>query len=243
MVGALEFPWLKGTETNVMVEIEWRNGTRLLRVVTASSPSMMVYGIPASAGLRFLKPIALDYTRLGIQHILTGYDHLLFVFALALLVRKRRTLIASITAFTVAHSLTLACAVLGLLRLPSSPVEAVIALSIVLVCGECIRPADSLTRRAPWAVTFAFGLLHGLGFASSLLAVGLPEKHVPASLFFFNVGVEIGQLGAIAVVFALRWLVSRLRLQRPALGRGLVYAMGSAAAYWSIERIVAVFRG
>ena len=243
LVGSLEFPWLKGTETHLMVDIEWRTGTRLLRVVTASSPSLVVYGIPASAGLRFLKPIAHDYTRLGIEHILTGFDHLLFVFALALLVRRRRTLIASITAFTVAHSLTLACAVFGLLRLPSAPVEAVIALSIVLVCGECIRPADSLTRRAPWAVTFAFGLLHGLGFASALLAVGLPEKHVPAALFFFNVGVEIGQLGAIASVFALRWLVSRLRIQRAALGRGLVYALGSTAAYWSIERIVAVFGG
>jgi hypothetical protein len=92
-------------------------------------------------------------------------------------------------------------------------------------------------------VTFAFGLLHGLGFASSLLAVGLPEKHVPAALFFFNVGVEIGQLGAIALVFALRFLVSRLRVQRAVLGRGLVYAMGSTAAYWSIERILAVFAG
>jgi hydrogenase/urease accessory protein HupE len=243
LVGSLEFPWLKGTETNLMVDIEWSNGTRLLRVVTASSPSMVVYGIPASAGLRFLKPIALDYTRLGIEHILTGFDHLLFVFALALLVRRGKPLVASITAFTVAHSLTLACAVLGLLRLPSPPVEAAIALSIVLVCAECIRPADSLTRRAPWVVTFAFGLLHGLGFASSLLAVGLPEKHVPAALFFFNVGVEIGQLGAIALVFALRFLVSRLRVQRAVLGRGLVYAMGSTAAYWSIERILAVFAG
>lgn len=243
LVGTLEFPWLKGTETNLMVDIEWLAGTRLLRVVTGGSPSLVVYGIPVSAGLRALKPIAFDYTRLGIEHILTGFDHLLFVVALALLVRRRRMLVASITAFTVAHSLTLACAVLGLLRLPSSPVEATIALSIVLVCGECLGPADSLTRRAPWAVTFAFGLLHGLGFASALLAVGLPERHVPTALFFFNVGVEIGQLGIIALVFALRWLASRLRMQRPALGRGLVYAMGSTAAYWSIERVVAVFRG
>ncbi len=243
LVGSLEFPWLRGSETSLMVDIEWRSGARLLRVVTASSPKMAVWGIPASAGLRFLTPIALDYTRLGIEHILTGFDHLLFVVALALLVRRGRALIASITAFTVAHSLTLACAVLGLLRVPSAPVEASIALSIVLVCGECMKPADSLTRRAPWLVTFAFGLLHGLGFASSLLAIGLPEKHVPAALFFFNVGVEIGQLGAIALVFALRWLAFRLRLQRAALGRSLVYAMGSTAAYWSVERIIAVFSG
>ena len=241
LVGTLEFPWLRGTTTNLMVDIEWRNGTRLLRVVTASSPSLTVYGIPSSAGLRFLAPIARDYTLLGIEHILTGFDHLLFVFALALLVRKRKTLIASITAFTVAHSLTLACAVLGVLRLPTPPVEAAIALSIVLVCGECLRPGDSLTRRAPWAVTFAFGLLHGLGFASALLAVGLPEKHLPTSLFFFNAGVELGQLGAISVVLGLRFLISRIRLKHAVLGRGLVYAMGCTAAYWSIERILAVF--
>jgi len=243
MVGSLEFPWLTGSETHLMVDIEWRNGTRLLRVVTGSSPHLTVYGIPASAGIRFLKPIARDYTRLGIEHILTGFDHLLFVVALALLVRRGKKLIASITAFTIAHSLTLACAVLGLLRLPSPPVEAAIALSIVLVCGECLRPEDSLARRAPWIVAFAFGLLHGLGFASSLLAIGLPERHVPTALFFFNVGVEVGQLGAIALVFALRWLVTRLRLRRAVFGRGLVYALGSTAAYWSVERILAVFTG
>ena len=243
LVGTVEFPWIQGTSNHVMVAIEWRNGTRLLRVVTASSPNLVVYGIPASAGLRFLAPIARDYTLLGIEHILTGFDHLLFVFALALLVRKRKTLIASITAFTVAHSLTLACAVLGVLRLPTPPVEAAIALSIVLVCGECLRPADSLTRRAPWAVTFAFGLLHGLGFASALLAVGLPEKHIPTSLFFFNVGVEIGQLAAIAGMLGLRFLITRVLPRQAVLGRGVVYAMGCTAAYWSIERILAVFSG
>jgi hydrogenase/urease accessory protein HupE len=225
-----------------MVDIEWRSGTRLLRVIQSSNPRLVVYGIPPAAGLRSLKPIAIDYMRLGIEHILTGYDHLLFVLALALLVRKGRRLVASITAFTVAHSLTLACAVLGLLRLPAPPIEAAISLSIVLVCGECLRTNDSLARRAPWIVAFAFGLLHGLGFASALLAVGLPEKHVPTALLFFNVGVELGQLGVIALAIALRTLVARLRL-RAEVGRGLVYAMGTLAAYWSVDRILAVFAG
>ncbi|KYG05402.1 hypothetical protein BE21_40930 [Sorangium cellulosum] len=243
LVGTIELPWLEGTETNVMVAIEWRSGSRLLRVLTGSDPSFVVYGIPASAGLLALKPIVVDYTRLGVEHILTGFDHLLFVIALTLLVRGGRKLVGAVTAFTVAHSLTLACAVFGWLTLPAPPVEATIALSIVLVCGECLRPADSLAHRAPWAVTFSFGLLHGLGFASSLLDIGLPEKHVPTALLFFNVGVEIGQLGVIALVLALSLLAARVPVQPATVRRGLVYAMGGMAGYWSIERIVATLTG
>ncbi|XXX80871.1 HupE/UreJ family protein [Sorangium sp. So ce134] len=243
LVGTIELPWLEGTETSVMVVIEWRSGSRLLRVLTGSDPSLVVYGIPASAGLRALRPIVVDYTWLGVEHILTGFDHLLFVIALTLLVRGGRTLIGAVTAFTVAHSLTLACAVFGWLTLPAPPVEAAIALSIVLVCGECLRPTDSLASRAPWAVTFAFGLLHGLGFASSLLDIGLPEKHVPTALLFFNVGVEVGQLGVIALVVALRLLAARVPVQPATVRRGLLYVMGGMAGYWSIERIVAALTG
>jgi len=235
LVGTLAFPWLEGSETSLMVHIEWQTGTRLLRVVKGSAPGLVVYGIPPAAGLRSLKPIAVDYTRLGIEHILTGFDHLLFVAALVLLVGKGRRLLASVTAFTLAHSLTLACATLGLLRVPAAPVEATIALSVVLVCRECLRPEDSMARRFPWVVAFTFGLLHGFGFASSLLAIGLPERHVPAALLFFNVGVELGQLGVIVPLFALRSLVSR-----PRGGRGVVYAMGTTAAYWTIGRILAL---
>jgi len=242
LVGSIEFPWLEGTLTRLMVEIEWRSGSRLLRIVTASAPTLTVYGVPAS-GLVALKPIVFDYTRLGIEHILTGFDHLLFVIALAILVRNRRSLITTITAFTVAHSLTLACTALGLLSVPPAPVEATIALSIVLVCAECLRPAQSLTRRAPWLVAFAFGLLHGLGFASALMEIGLPEKHLPAALFCFNLGVELGQLAVIGAVIAVRTLALRLKLRRDWLIRALIYAMGSVAAFWSLDRIVAVFGG
>ncbi|HEY4158813.1 MAG TPA: HupE/UreJ family protein [Polyangiaceae bacterium] len=242
LVGSIEFPWLEGTLTRLMVDIEWRGGAHLLRIVSASAPELKVYGMPES-GFLALKPIALDYTELGIEHILTGFDHLLFVIALAILVRSRRRLIATITAFTVAHSVTLAFTVLGVLRVPSAPVEATIALSIVLICAECLRQGESFTQRAPWLVAFAFGLLHGLGFASALLEIGLPEQHLPAALFCFNLGVELGQLAVIAAVLAVRALVTRLKWQRPWQVRVLVYAMGGIASFWSLDRIVAVFSG
>jgi hypothetical protein len=122
-------------------------------------------------------------------------------------------------------------------------VEVMIAASIVLVCAECLSPSDSLTRRAPWIVSFAFGLLHGLGFASALLEIGLPERHLPSALFSFNLGVELGQLAVIAAALALRALIARLRWQRAWMTRGLVYAMGTIAAFWAIERSWGVFGG
>ncbi|MDQ2643530.1 MAG: HupE/UreJ family protein [Myxococcota bacterium] len=239
--GTIEFPWLEGGESRVTVLIDWLSGSRLLRIVNGRAPSLTVYGIPASAGLRFLEPISVDYTRLGVEHILAGFDHLMFVLAVTILVRERRALLLAITAFTLAHSLTLAATVLGWLKLPSAAVETTIALSIVLACVECLRPADSLMHRKPWLVTFAFGLLHGMGFASALLETGLPERHVPWALLFFNVGVELGQLAAIAVFLTLGWSFTRIE-RRPAWStRAFVYAMGSTAAYWSLERALAMF--
>jgi hydrogenase/urease accessory protein HupE len=241
LVGTIEFPWLAGGESRVTVLIDWSNGSRLLRVVNGRSPSLSVYGIPASAGLRFLVPIAADYTRLGVEHILTGFDHLMFVLAVTILVRTRKALVAAITAFTVAHSLTLAATVLGWLELPSAAVETAIALSIVLACAECLRPSDSLARRAPWLVTFAFGLLHGMGFAAALLETGLPEKHVPSALLFFNAGVELGQLAAIGGFLVIGWLWRRIEWRPAWATRASVYAMGATAAYWSLERGAAMF--
>jgi len=241
LVGSIEFPWLAGGESRVTVLIDWRSGARSMRIVNGRSPRMSVYGIPSSAGLRFLQPIALDYTRFGIEHILSGFDHLLFVLAITILVPRRRPLIAAITAFTVAHSLTLGATVLGWLSLPSAVVEPLIALSIVLACAECLRPSDSLAKRAPWLITFAFGLLHGMGFASALLETGLPEKHVPSALLFFNVGVELGQLLAITLFVAAGWLWGRIE-RRPAwASRAFIYALGCTAAYWSLERGAALF--
>lgn len=241
LVGAIEFPWQGGTLTKVMVEIQWLSGMRLLRVVPPSSASVSVYGIPPSAGLAQLKPIAVEYVKLGVEHILSGFDHLLFVIALAILVRGGAKLVSTVTAFTLAHSVSLAATVLGVVNVPAAPVEACIALSIVLVCAECLRSESSLTRRAPWAVAFVFGLLHGLGFASALLAIGLPENHVAAALACFNIGVELGQLAVIATVALVRWALVRARLHRPGLDTALIYAMGGVAAFWSLERIRAVF--
>lgn len=241
LVGTIDFPWLRGGASHVTVVIDWLSGSRVLRVLDGRSSSLTVYGIPASAGLRFLVPIAADYTRLGIEHILSGIDHLMFVLAITILVRSRKSLVAAITAFTLAHSLTLAATVLGWVHLPSAVVETTIALSIVLACTECLRSSDSLAHRAPWLVTFAFGLLHGMGFASALLETGLPEKHVPSALLFFNVGVELGQLAAIAVFLGVGWLVTRIEKRPVWSTRAFVYAMGITAAYWSLERGVAAF--
>lgn len=241
LVGTIELPWLEGTLTRLIVEIDWQSGARVMRILTASTPRLTVYGVPAS-GLRSFAPIVSDYTRLGIEHILTGFDHLLFVIALTLLVHRRRALLATITAFTLAHSLTLACTALGVLSVPVAPVEATIALSIVLVCGECLRPAESLTRRAPWLVAFAFGLLHGLGFASALLEIGLPEQHLPTALSCFNLGVELGQLSVIGLVLTLRGLFARAGLLRAWQQRAIVYTMGGIAAFWSLDRVLAAFR-
>jgi hydrogenase/urease accessory protein HupE len=184
---------------------------------------------------------------LGIEHILAGLDHLLFVLALLLLVQGTRRLIATITAFTVAHSLTLFAATLGWLNVPGPPVEAVIALSIVFLAGEIVHARQGrpgLTQRRPWIVAFSFGLLHGLGFAGALAEVGLPPLSIPTALLFFNVGVEIGQLIFIAVVLGAiavaRRIARRLKFNAPSWWwRVPPYAIGSIASFWLVQRVAA----
>jgi hydrogenase/urease accessory protein HupE len=179
----------------------------------------------------------------GVGHILLGFDHLLFVFALILIVPSRRVLLVTITAFTLAHSITLALATLGVVHVPGPPVEAVIALSILLVAVEILhvqRGLPSLTAQWPWVVAFSFGLLHGFAFAGALTAVGLPQGEVPLALFAFNAGVELGQLAFIAVVLAALHLARRIDLspatERFAL-RTASYAIGTLAAFWFCERL------
>jgi len=234
--GQLEFPWLKGSRTRMMVDVRWLDGTRLVRLVSVKDPRVRLYGRARSPWATF-GPVMRDYTWLGVEHILAGWDHLCFVVALTLLVTDRKRLIGSVTAFTAAHSLTLALAALGLWSIALPPVEALIALSIVLLCKECLRPSDSLTKRAPWLVAFGFGLIHGFGFASALAEVGLPEQHLLIALLCFNVGVELGQLFVIAVCVAGGRLLRRLPRGSAALRIALIYAMGSVGAAWSIERI------
>jgi hydrogenase/urease accessory protein HupE len=189
--------------------------------------------------------VARTYLVLGIEHILGGVDHLLFVLALVILVKGTRRLIATVTAFTLAHSLTLAGATLGFLHVPGPPVEAAIALSIVFVAAEIIRSRQGnagVTEKFPWIVAFSFGLLHGFGFASALNEVGLPQSAIPVALLCFNVGVEIGQLLFIAAVFTVialaRQLTRRFGMSQPLWAwRVPPYAIGTVAAFWIIQRV------
>jgi len=239
LAGTIEFPWLSGSLTHLLVDIEWLDHSHLVRSISSSAPRLAVYHASSTRDWSAQSAVVKDYVALGIEHIWTGLDHLLFVCALTLLVGKRR-LLGTVTAFTLAHSASLALTVLGWLSLPSPPVEATIALSIVLICAEGLRSQDSLTAKAPWAVAGVFGLLHGLGFASALLEIGLPEAHLPLALVCFNAGVEVGQLAVVAAVLALGLLLARLGLQQASQRLGLYYGMGSVAAAWSLERVAAL---
>jgi hydrogenase/urease accessory protein HupE len=191
--------------------------------------------------------VAGAYLRLGIEHIWSGVDHLLFILALMILVKGTRRLIATVTAFTVAHSITLAGATLGFVRVPQQPIEACIALSIIFVASEIVHArqgSQGWTKRWPWIVAFTFGLLHGFGFAGALNAVGLPQTAIPVALLFFNVGVEIGQLLFIAVILSIMalacWIVRRTAIPQPLWAwRVAPYSIGGVAAFWMIQRIAA----
>ena len=203
--GEVRIEGLELTATDVLVRYELSPGNPESQRLTAATPG---FSVPAPQGRL---GVVATYFGLGVEHILLGIDHLLFVFALILLVRNKRQLIGAVTAFTVAHSLSLAAAVLGWVVVPAPPVEAVVALSIMFLAAELVRPegtAPGLTREYPWVVAFAFGLLHGLGFARALLDIGLPEGEVPLALFAFNLGVEAGQLLFIALVLSAGVLIS-----------------------------------
>lgn len=182
------------------------------------------------------------YVGLGVEHILTGWDHFLFVLCLVLLIRRGWQVAKTVTAFTLAHSLTLAATTLGLFTIPRRPVEICIALSIVFLAVEIVKedPAHPrLTSRVPWLVAFAFGLLHGFGFAAALAEIGVPQSDVPAALFSFNVGVELGQLAIVALGFAVIALVKRFAAQAEVRLRHVAaYMIGSTAAFWMIQRAV-----
>ncbi|HEX3762125.1 MAG TPA: HupE/UreJ family protein [Kofleriaceae bacterium] len=217
-----------------LVKIFWRDGGSRVYTLTAAQPTVQLYG--SADDRRGVGEIARAYVVLGVEHILSGIDHLLFVIGLLFLVGFRRRLVGTISAFTLAHSVTLACSALGWLTLRPAPVEAMIALSIVLVASEALRGRDTLARRFPALVSFLFGLVHGLGFAGALKSIGLPESHLPVALLTFNVGVEIGQLMTVAAAY----VVVRLPISRRVLGRArtpALYVIGAVAAYWSWQRI------
>ena len=244
--GTIRILGLSGTLTDVLVRLERLDGTTQVTRLTPSTPSFVVAATPTRAG------IVRTYLMLGVEHILKGVDHLLFVLGLLLLVRGFGRLVKTITAFTVAHSVTLTLATLGFVHVPPPPVEAVIALSIVFVAIEIVRSHRtaaaatlSLAQRQPWLVAFSFGLLHGLGFAGGLSEAGLPHGHIPLALLLFSVGVELGHFAFIAGVIALMWAVGRLsptalNPRQVALVRLVpAYAIGGTAMFWLIERLAA----
>ena len=238
LYGRLSIDGVGDRYSAALVKIFWLDGQSRVYTLTAGQPSIQLYG--SADDRRGWGEIASAYTVLGVEHILSGVDHLLFVIGLLFLVGFNRRLLWTITAFTAAHSLTLALSALGLLTLRPPPVEATIALSIMLVAGEALHREDTLARRWPALVAFLFGLVHGLGFAGALKEIGLPENHLPIALLTFNVGVEIGQLLTVGVAWAL-W---RVAARWPVLSKArtaLLYAIGSIAAYWSWLRIVTIF--
>jgi hydrogenase/urease accessory protein HupE len=235
---AIAFPGLSKVRIDVLARLARTDGTVQLERILPSDPEFRVKASPGAF------EVVQTYLLLGIGHILTGFDHLCFVLALVMIVGFNRRLFWTVTAFTLAHSITLALATVGVIHVPRPPVEATIALSIVFVASEIVqqqRGHEGLAATKPWLVAFAFGLLHGLGFASALAEIGLPTNSIPLALLFFNVGVEIGQLLFIAAVFAatrLLFLIARSRhldLRRAAVVPA--YLIGGTASYWVVERV------
>jgi hydrogenase/urease accessory protein HupE len=238
---------LSATRTDVLVRVERLDGTTQTARLTPEQTSFEVTAAPGAL------EVAKTYFVLGVEHILLGIDHLLFVLGLLFLVGSWRRLVVTVTAFTVAHSITLAAATLGLVHVAQAPVEATIALSVMFVAAEIIHAAKgraSLAMRAPWIVAFVFGLLHGFGFAGALREVGLPESDIPLALLFFNLGVEAGQLIFIAAVVVVLSAAGRLLARGRRIERGpwhaetlirtpVAYVIGSVSAFWMVERVVA----
>lgn len=232
----IRFIGLEATITDVFVRFVWLDGTETTAMARPGHPYVDV--VTQRSGWR----VVTDYTILGVEHILSGFDHLTFVLALLLIVSGTRRLIITITAFTLAHSVTLAAATLGVMWVPGPPVEATIALSILFLASELMkvnRGEASLTAEYPWVVAFVFGLLHGFGFAGALSDVGLPEQSILLALVFFNVGVELGQLLFVAVILLSGWLLHQLK--QPQLLKhaetAAIYSIGGISSYWLIERI------
>jgi hydrogenase/urease accessory protein HupE len=234
----LNLPWsLEG----LVVIARWNDGSEGSAYFRGNGIAIEVALGDLRAGSANLANLAYTYLISGAEHILFGFDHLLFVFGLLLLLQGLWPLVKTITAFTVAHSITLGLAVLGVVNAPSAPVEIVIALSIVLLAREIImgqRGDRSLVHRVPWLIAFIFGLFHGLGFAGALGELGLRASDIPLALLFFNLGVELGQLGFIALMLVINAMIGRqLQQWAPRLPTALAYGLGGISTYWFLERL------
>jgi hydrogenase/urease accessory protein HupE len=235
----IQFPGLQGTITDVLVRVEMLDGRSWTTIVHPSQPWVEITA--AQTRLQVMGSFVVQ----GIRHILFGADHMLFVLGLLLIVKDRWMLLKTITAFTVAHSITLAIATLGYAEAPVLPLNAAIALSILFLGPEIVRSwrgETSFTIRHPWVVAFAFGLLHGFGFASALTSAGLPKAELPTALLSFNVGVEIGQLSFVALILLLERAFRILQVRWPRWAEALPgYAVGSLGAFWTVQRLAIMF--
>ena len=227
---------LNKTLIDVLVSVTFLNGEKTTLILQADKDTGMIPGETSRYD------VVKTYTILGIEHILLGIDHLLFVLALIIITRGKWKILKTITAFTLAHSITLSLAALGIVNFPGAPVEAVIALSIVFLAVEIIKNnqgKQTLTGRKPWIVAFTFGLLHGFGFAGALSDIGLPQQDIPLALAFFNIGVELGQIIFVVIALAFIRLIAIKKEWSPNLRRVPAYLIGSLAAFWMIERVIA----
>src|SRR5499427_5769191 len=235
----IEFPGLQLTITDVVVHVEMLDGRKWTTIVHPSQPRVELAANQSPWG------VVGNYIVQGIRHILFGADHMLFVLGLLLIVKDRWMLLKTVTAFTVAHSITLAIATLGYAEVPVVPLNAAIALSILFLGPEIVRSwrgETSFTIRHPWVVAFAFGLLHGFGFASALTSAGLPHHELPLALLMFNVGVEIGQLGFIALILALERSFHVLDIRWAPWVQALPgYTVGTLGAFWTVQRLALLF--
>ncbi|HEX4953017.1 MAG TPA: HupE/UreJ family protein [Thermoanaerobaculia bacterium] len=229
---------IASSQADVLLRITLRDGRRLRHVLKAQAPSFRIDADSSRTG------VFKDYAALGVEHILLGWDHLLFVLALVLLVGWGRSLVWTITAFTAGHSVTLALASLGLVHAPQAPIEAAIAASIYVLAVELASVREgrkTLTQRAPWAVAAGFGLLHGLGFAGALAEVGLPTAEIPLALFSFNVGIEAGQLAFVGAVLLAAAALRRVPVSWPRWAKAVpAYGIGAMAVFWVLERAAAL---
>lgn len=237
----IDFPGLQLTITDVLVRVEMLDGRKWTTIVHPSQPWVQLAATQSMLGVMG------TYVVQGVRHILFGADHMLFVLGLLLIVKDRWMLLKTVTAFTVAHSITLAIATLGYAEVPVIPLNAAIALSILFLGPEIVRSwrgQTSFTIRHPWVVAFAFGLLHGFGFASALTSAGLPRHELPLALVSFNVGVELGQLGFIGLILALERSFRILEIRWPRWVEALPgYTVGSLGAFWTIQRVSILLGG
>jgi hypothetical protein len=240
--GKLTVKGVGKTYSAAMVKVSWLDGGSRVYALTGSQPSVRLHGSADAEGGG-----AGSYLNLGFEHIAKGFDHLLFVLGLLLIVRNRWMLVKTISAFTIAHSITLAVATFGVAHVPAAPLNASIALSILFLGPEIVRAwrgETSFTIRHPWIVAFAFGLLHGFGFASGLAQLGLPDQSIPLALLLFNVGVEIGQLAFVLLILLLKRSVQLLQIpSTPLVERLPGYMVGTLGAFWTIQRIVILLKG